>query len=100
MGWSLAEFSAIQLMNRRTFLKGAALGAAALTWNPRAWPAQTGLDAIRKEIAKRHDESVRRLQQWIRQPSIAAENRTVSEGCDLMIQLLRDAGFDRATRVP
>src|SRR3989442_11364646 len=41
-----------------------------------------------------------RLQQWIRQPSIAAENRGVSEGCDLAIRLLREAGFDRATRVP
>src|SRR5207247_7367387 len=48
----------------------------------------------------RHDESVRRLQHWIRQPSIAAENRGVSEGCDLTMRLLREAGFDHATRVP
>jgi len=27
------------------------------------------LDAIRAEIEKRHDESVKRLQDWIRQPS-------------------------------
>jgi hypothetical protein len=30
----------------------------------------------------------------IRQPSIAAENRGMSEGCDMMMRLLRDAGFD------
>jgi acetylornithine deacetylase/succinyl-diaminopimelate desuccinylase-like protein len=87
-------------MNRRTFIKGAAVGAAALTWNPRSWSAQSDFDSVQKEIAKRHDEAVKRLQQWIHQPSIAAENRGVSEGCDLMIQLLRDAGFGQATRVP
>ncbi|HEY5915151.1 MAG TPA: M20/M25/M40 family metallo-hydrolase, partial [Verrucomicrobiae bacterium] len=54
----------------------------------------------RKEIQRRHAEAVRRLQQWIHQPSIAAENRGVSEGCDLTIQLLREAGFQTVTRVP
>jgi acetylornithine deacetylase/succinyl-diaminopimelate desuccinylase-like protein len=73
---------------------------AALPWAPRAWAAQGNLDPIRTEIEKRHDEAVRRLQEWIRQPSIAAENRGVSEGCDLAIRLLRDAGFDHAARVP
>src|SRR6266850_1094752 len=87
-------------MNRRTFLKGAIAGAAALTSTPRAFSADNDLNRIRKEIEKRHDESVRRLQDWIRQPSIAAENRGVSEGCDLTIRLLRDAGFQRAERVP
>jgi acetylornithine deacetylase/succinyl-diaminopimelate desuccinylase-like protein len=86
-------------MNRRTFLKNAALGTAALTCAPRA-RAQQELEAIPKEITKRHDEAVKRLQKWIHQPSIAAENRGVSEGCELMIQLLRDAGFQKATRVP
>src|SRR5205814_737409 len=49
---------------------------------------------------KRHDEAVRRLQQWIQQPSIAAENRGVTEGCELTMELLREAGFQQATRVP
>src|SRR5262245_38355419 len=88
-------------LTRRTFLQGAAAGAAALTvWPPRVWTAQSGLDNVKAEVEKRHEESVRRLQEWIRQPSIAAENRGVSEGCDLTIHLLREAGFDRATRVP
>src|SRR5436305_11491431 len=87
-------------MNRRTFLKGAAAGAAILAGPSPAWSAQSELDGIRAEIGKRHDEAVRRLQEWIRQPSIAAENRGVSEGCDLTIRLLREAGFDHATRVP
>jgi acetylornithine deacetylase/succinyl-diaminopimelate desuccinylase-like protein len=87
-------------MNRRTFLKNTAAGAAALAWTRRASSAQSDLDGVRAEIEKRHDEAVRRLQDWIHQPSIAAENRGVSEGCELMIRLLREAGFDRATRVP
>src|SRR5216117_1786810 len=87
-------------MNRRTFLKGAAAGAAILAGPSPAWSAQSELDGIRREIEKRHDEAVRRLQEWIRQPSIAAENRGVSEGCDLTIRLLREAGFNHATRVP
>jgi acetylornithine deacetylase/succinyl-diaminopimelate desuccinylase-like protein len=87
-------------MNRRTFLKGAAAGATALTtWTQRAWSAPNDSHSLRAEVEKRHDETVRRLQEWIRQPSIAAENRGVSEGCELTIRLLRDAGFDRATRV-
>src|SRR5437773_4697291 len=87
-------------MTRRTFLKRAAAGPAAATWTQRAWSAPNDLDRIRAEIEKGHDESVRRLQEWIHQPSIAAENRGVSEGCDLTIRLLREAGFDDATRVP
>src|SRR5881396_289590 len=86
-------------MNRRAFLKGAAAGAAVLTFPQRAFSAETDLGPIRKEIEKRHDEALRRLQEWIHQPSIAAENRGVSEGCDLTIRLLREAGFDHATRV-
>jgi acetylornithine deacetylase/succinyl-diaminopimelate desuccinylase-like protein len=52
------------------------------------------------EIEKRHDEAVARLQEWIRQPSIAAENRGMQEGCALMMRLLREAGFEQVTKVP
>jgi acetylornithine deacetylase/succinyl-diaminopimelate desuccinylase-like protein len=64
----------------------------------RAEPAD--LQPIWKEIEKRHDESVRRLQTWIRQASIAAEDRGVNEGCDLTMQLLYEAGFQSVTKVP
>jgi acetylornithine deacetylase/succinyl-diaminopimelate desuccinylase-like protein len=79
--------------DRRTFLQGAA-AAAALAGMPR-W-AQAHPDdfaAIRAEIEKRHDEAVKRLQTWIRQPSIAAENRGMNEGCALMMEMLQEAGF-------
>ncbi|MEY2489680.1 MAG: hypothetical protein QOC70_1622 [Verrucomicrobiota bacterium] len=86
-------------LDRRTFIKGAALaGAATLTMKQRAWAADN-FDPIRQEIAKRHEEALKRLQEWIRLPSIAAENRGFPEGAEFMIKLARDAGFQQATRV-
>ena len=86
---------------RRTFLQGAVAGAAALAM-PK-WTRATAdedMGAVRAEIAKRHEEAVRRLQHWIQQPSIAAENRGMNEGCELMMQMLREAGFERVTKMP
>ncbi len=90
-------------MNRRTLLHGAAAGAATLAWPARFAPATAAspdVKTVLAQVEKRHDEAVKRLQEWIRQPSIAAERRGMSEGCDLMIRLLKDAGFGRAERVP
>ena len=87
-------------MNRRAFINNAIAGATALSLPRTAWSDSRDLDAIRSQIEKRHDEAVQRLQEWIRQPSIAAENRGVSEGCDLTMRLLRDAGFGEVTRIP
>ncbi|HKE31130.1 MAG TPA: M20/M25/M40 family metallo-hydrolase [Candidatus Angelobacter sp.] len=87
-------------MNRRDFLTTTAASAAALAWPRFVHAADPDLAPVWKEIEKRHDESVQRLQQWIRQPSIAAENRGMTEGCDMMMRMLRDAGFDQVTKVP
>jgi acetylornithine deacetylase/succinyl-diaminopimelate desuccinylase-like protein len=87
-------------MNRRAFLQGAVAGAATLAWPTRVLAASSDLKPVLAEVEKRHAEAVKRLQEWIRQPSIAAENRGMSEGCDLMMRLLKDAGFQRAERVP
>ena len=59
--------------------------------------AETDLDAIRREVAKRHDEAVKRLQEWIAAPAIAAENRGYPDGAQRMAQLALDAGFQKAT---
>jgi acetylornithine deacetylase/succinyl-diaminopimelate desuccinylase-like protein len=97
---------------RRQFLEKA--GATALTAVARpSWMMAAGIfgpgiagfppedtSAIRAEIEKRHEESVKRLQDWIKQPSIAAENRGMNEGCALMMELLRDAGFQRVDKMP
>ncbi len=79
-------------MERRVFLQSAAASIAA-----RAMASD--LDDVQKEIEKRHDENVRRLQDWIRQPSIAAEKRGMPEGCDYMMRLLREAGFGQVTKI-
>src|ERR1700731_3515326 len=86
-------------MNRRAFLQAAGTGAV-LASTKRALAAAPDLKAIEAEIEKHHDEAVHRLQAWIRQPSIAAENRGMTEGCDLMMRMLREAGFDSVTKVP
>ncbi|HLK51914.1 MAG TPA: twin-arginine translocation signal domain-containing protein, partial [Candidatus Angelobacter sp.] len=102
--------------NRRSFLAGAAAGAATLAM-PRWAHADAGgffsstyalapalleedQSAIRAEITKRHDETVQRLQTWMKQPSIAAENRGMNEGCEFTMQMLREAGFQQVTKVP
>jgi acetylornithine deacetylase/succinyl-diaminopimelate desuccinylase-like protein len=84
--------------SRRQFLEASATSAAALAL-PRLSFADDSLAAIRAEVQKRHDEGVTRFQEWVKQPSIAAESRSMSEGCDLMIRLAREAGFQTAARV-
>ena len=59
--------------------------------------ADADLSEIRREVGKRHDEAVKRLQDWIAKPAIAAENRGYPEGAKLMAQLAKDAGFQKVT---
>ncbi len=87
-------------MNRRDFVVGSAAAAAALALPNLSQAERAELQPIFAEIEKRHDEAVKRLQTWIRQPSIAAENREVNEGCELTTQMLRDAGFQSVSKVP
>src|SRR6266851_6152195 len=62
-----------------------------------SYAAETDMAAIRSEVAKRHDEAVKRLQDWIALPSIAAENLNYPAGAEYMAKLARDAGFQQAT---
>jgi acetylornithine deacetylase/succinyl-diaminopimelate desuccinylase-like protein len=87
-------------MNRRTFFAAFFAGLLAIGGNQRAWSAPQELADIKAQVTTQHDESVKRLQDWIAQVSIAAENRGYPEGPDYMIQLLKDAGFDQAVQVP
>ncbi len=86
-------------MDRRTFLQGAATSAAALALPNSAHSDDSDFEPIWSQITKNHDASVQRLQEWIRQPSIAAENRGVNEGCDLTMRMFRDAGFGEVTKI-
>jgi acetylornithine deacetylase/succinyl-diaminopimelate desuccinylase-like protein len=87
---------------RRDFLSTTATTVAALSLARRSFPADPPPPgaSLQAEIDKRHAEGVQRLQEWIAQPSIAAENRGMTEGCDLMMRLAREAGFQEVTKVP
>ena len=87
-------------MDRRTFLQGALAGAATLAIPHRLDADQSELSPIFVQIEKQHDQAVQRLREWIKQPSIAAENRGVTDGCDLTMRFLRDAGFGQVTKIP
>src|SRR5262247_3664667 len=86
------------LINRRAFLAGA---AAALVPTARTGATETtDLKPVFTEIEKRHDESVRRIQDWAKQPTIAAENKGINEGRDLMTRLLTEVGCNQVTTCP
>src|SRR5438046_1311061 len=63
----------------------------------RVFSGENDLATIKAEIAKREEEAVKRLQDWIGQVSIAAENRGYPEGAEYVAKLARDAGFQQAT---
>src|SRR5436309_774111 len=88
------------MRDRRAFLEDAAAAAVAIALPGRARKPEPDLAPVFAQIAKRHEEAVERLQQWIRQPSIAAENRGMNEGCELTMRMLREAGFGQVTKLP
>jgi acetylornithine deacetylase/succinyl-diaminopimelate desuccinylase-like protein len=89
-------------MTRAMLRPAAALIALALTAavHPATAARTDDFADVKREIAARHDEAVKRLQDWIALPSIAAENRNSAEGAERMAQLARDAGFQQVTIVP
>ena len=58
------------------------------------------LTSVRSAIDKQQAQAIKRLQDWIALPSIAAENRNMKEGAQRMVELLKDAGFQSATIMP
>src|SRR5688572_22975769 len=83
---------------RRDFVTHSAVTSAAL-WAATHAPlaaAKGELGAVYDEIERRHDETVARLQAWIKQPSVSAENIGMQEGAELMKKLALDAGFQHA----
>jgi len=89
--------------NRRDFVR-ASMSAAALAALPAsmlaAAEAEADKAAVLAQIPKMHAENIRRLQEWIALPSIAAENRNYPQGPEYMAQLARAAGFTGVKLVP
>lgn len=82
--------------DRRTVLMGAAAATTLLMTGAGAHAATDDMADLKKAIAAGHDATVKRLQDWIAHPSIAAENRNMQEGAKYMMQLALDAGFQHA----
>jgi len=91
-------------LSRRDFVQGTVAGAvlasAPLAAYASAGGAKADKAAVLAQIPKMHAENVRRLQDWIALPSIAAENRNYPEGPQYMAKLAEQAGFTGVRIVP
>jgi acetylornithine deacetylase/succinyl-diaminopimelate desuccinylase-like protein len=56
--------------------------------------------AVLAQIPKMHGANIKRLQEWIALPSIAAENRNYPQGPEYMAKLAREAGFTAVEIIP
>lgn len=72
---------------RATLFATALAVVAIVTTAPTSSSAEADLAPIKAEITKRHEAAVKRLQDWIKRPSIAAEDRGFPEGLDYMMKL-------------
>src|SRR5258708_32189562 len=81
----------------RTMIAAAIATLGTIAGATHSCAATNDLTDVRREITKRHDEAVKRLQDWIALPSIAAENRNYPAGAEYMAKLARDAGFQQVT---
>lgn len=91
--------------NRRAVLGGALAGAGLMTGAPALATGAGALAAddfadVKRAIAAGHDAAVKRLQDWIAYPSIAAENLNYPGGADYMMKLALGAGFQHAEVIP
>lgn len=89
--------------DRRTMLRSSALAGLASTVVPLSATAFAQSDtraAIRAAALANREEDIRRIQDWIRLPSIAAEDLNMQEGAEYQAELARSAGFSEVEIVP
>jgi acetylornithine deacetylase/succinyl-diaminopimelate desuccinylase-like protein len=91
-------------LERRAFLRSAALvgGGLALTagGGGAALAADGDIARIRKAAEANREADIKRIQDWIALPSIAAENLNMPQGAAYMADLARAAGFAGVEIVP
>lgn len=80
--------------SRRTVLQGAAALVPFAMMPGLARAATPDRDALQKAVEGQHEDTVKLIQDWIRNPTIAAEGLNVDKGAPYMAELARDAGFD------
>jgi acetylornithine deacetylase/succinyl-diaminopimelate desuccinylase-like protein len=89
-------------LSRREFVQGTVTGLALAAVPAAVLAAGRDADkgAVLAQIPKMHAENLKRLQDWIALPSIAAENRNFPQGPDYMAKLALDAGFTGVKLIP
>ncbi|WP_342316724.1 M20/M25/M40 family metallo-hydrolase [Lysobacter sp. FW306-1B-D06B] len=80
-------------LGRRARVRALGLATLAACMAMTAHAAPPDRDAIKAQVAQRHDTAVKALQEWIALPSIAAEDRNPAQGAEYMARLAREAGF-------
>ena len=89
---------------RREFVQGAVSGMALAVAPALASAASVAEDtdkaAVLAQIPAMHAANVKRLQDWIALPSIAAEERNYPQGPEYMARLAGDAGFTGVKLIP
>src|SRR6201996_1368540 len=89
---------------RRDFMRGAVSGVALAATPGLLLAASQGRETDKKavlaQIPQMHAANVKRLQDWISLPSIAAENRNYPQGPQYMADLARSAGFSDVRLIP
>lgn len=86
-------------MDRRSVV-AAAMAAGAAAMLPSAAHAAADRAAVQAAAEADKAASVKRLQDWIRHPGIAAEKWRMDESCDFTMGMLRDAGFQMVEKLP
>ncbi len=90
--------------SRRDFVQGAVSGVALASVPMGMLAAAPAKDAdkaaVLAQIPKMHAANIKRLQEWIALPSIAAENRNFPQGPEHMAKLAQEAGFTGVKLIP
>jgi acetylornithine deacetylase/succinyl-diaminopimelate desuccinylase-like protein len=90
--------------SRREFVQRAAAGTALAAAPAMVLAAADGHEAdkaaVLAQIPRMHAQNIKRLQEWIALPSIAAENRNYPQGPEHMAALAREAGFTGVKVIP
>src|SRR5438046_8259824 len=91
-------------LSRREFVQGT-VSSVALAGTPAAVLAAAAggnadKAAVLAQIPRMHAANVKRLQDWIALPSIAAENLNYPQGAQYMVKLAQDAGFTGVKLIP
>jgi acetylornithine deacetylase/succinyl-diaminopimelate desuccinylase-like protein len=90
--------------SRRDFVQGAVSSVALAAVPAGVLAAAPAKDAdkaaVLTQIPKMHAANIKRLQEWIALPSIAAENRNFPQGPEHMAKLAQEAGFTGVKLIP